>query len=88
MPGDLSWELGAHLEPKGHIFVILETFPGQKVIPFDVIFEHSLGAIFSAFCGTLLEATFCQIGCQKHPKWEAFGGHFEVIFGNRRFLDF
>ena len=26
--------LGHHVEPKTRIFVILEPFPGQKVIPF------------------------------------------------------
>ena len=88
MPGDLSWRLGAHFEPKARIFVILVTFPGESSSPFEVIFEHFFDAFFSTFSGTLLEGTFCKIWCQKHPKWEAFGGHFELIFGDRRFLDF
>ena len=31
---------------------------------------------------------FCDFGCPKPPKWEAFGGHFEDIFDDRLFLDF
>ena len=88
MPGDLSWRLGAHFEPKSRIFVILETFPGPKVIPFEILFEHLLDPFFSTFSDTLLEGVFDQHGGQKHLKWEAFGAHFEVIFENRRFLDF
>ena len=80
--------LGHHFEPKARIFVILEPFFRESLVPFWILFWCFLGAFFSAFFGTLLESTFSQIWCQKHPKWEAFGGHFEVIFGNRRFLDF
>ena len=88
MPQDLSWRLGAHFEPKALIFVILETFPDQITIPLEDILEHFFDAYFRTFSDTLLEGTFCQIWCPKHSKWEAFGGHFEVIFGDRRFLDF
>ena len=80
--------LGHHFEPKARIFVILVIFPPESSSPFRLLFCYFLDAFFSAFSGTLLERTFSQIWCQKHPKWEAFGGHFEVIFGNRRFLDF
>ena len=86
--GTLPGGLGAHFEPKARIFVILEIFPPEILVPFWLLFWYFLGSFFSAFSGTLLEGTFCQIWCQKHPKWEAFGGHFEVIFGKRRFLDF
>ena len=88
MPGDLSWRLGAHFEPKALIFVILETFPGQILIPLEVIFEHFFDAYFRIFSDALLEGTFCQIWCQKHQTWEAFGGHFDDILGDRLFLDF
>jgi len=47
-----------------------------------------LDTIFSVFSGTLLEGTFYKIWGQKHPKWEAFGAHFEDIFGAQPFLDF
>ena len=80
--------LGHHFEPKARIFVILVPFPGQKVVPFWLLFWYFLSSVFSVFSGTLLEGTFCQIWCPKHPKWEACGGHFEVMFGDRRFLDF
>ena len=80
--------LGHHFEPKAWIFVILVPFPGQTLTPFEVIFEHFLDPFLRTFSGTLLEGTFCQIWCQKHPKWEAFGGHFDDILGDRLFLDF
>ena len=80
--------LGHHFEPKARIFVILVPFPGQTLTPVEVIFEHFLDSFFRPFSGALPAGIFCQIWCQKHPKWEAFGGHFEVIFGDRRFLDF
>ena len=80
--------LGHHFEPKARIFVILVPFPGQTPTPVEVIFEHFLDPFFRTFSGTLPAGIFCQIWCQKHAKWEAFGGHFQVIFGDRRFHDF
>ena len=73
MPGDLSWRLGAHFEPKARIFVILEPFPGERGVPFWLLFSYFLDANFSVFFEGLF---FCDFGCQKHSKWEAFGGNF------------
>ena len=49
MPGDLSWRLGARLEPKARIFVILVTFPGQKGVPFWLRVWYFLDAFFGVF---------------------------------------
>ena len=66
----------------------METFPGEILSLVWLLLWYFLDAFFSAFSGTLLERTFSQIWCQKHPKWEAFGGHVEDIFDDRLFLDF
>ena len=86
--GTFPGGLGEHLEAKARISTILVTFPRESSSPFWLLFRYFLDAFFTTFSSRLLEATFWQIWCQKLPKWEVFGGHFEVIFGNRRFLDF
>ena len=88
VPGNPSWRLRAHFEPKAWICVILGTFPGQNGMPFSLMFGNFLDAIFNTFSDASLEGTFCKIWCQMPPKWEAFGSHFEDIFWDRWFLDF
>ena len=88
VPGNLSWRLGGTFWDQCSILMILVTFARKTISPFLAIFLYFLDAIFNAFSGTPLEGTFCKIWSQKHPKLKAFGGHFDDIFGDRRFLDF
>ena len=80
--------LGHILSPRLGFLWFWRPLRHEKVPRFWVLFWYFLDGFFSAFSGTLLEGTFCQIWCQKHPKWEAFGGHFEDMFDDRLFLDF
>ena len=75
MPGDLCWRLGAHLEPKGVIFVILETFPGQTPIPFEIIFQHFLAAFVYCFLVCVFLRFFEILGARSIQN----GRHLEVM---------
>ena len=79
--------LGHILSPRLEFLWFWWRFRRENLVPFWFLFWYLLDLIFSVFWVHVF-LSFCDFGCQKHPKWEAFGGHFEVIFGDQRFLDF
>ena len=92
MPGNPSWRLGAHFEPKARIFVILETLPPRKTSFFlRSKCDHEpilCSVVFQCFFEYPFFLILYDFECPEAPFWEAFGSHFGSFFWNPGFLVF